>query len=228
MSCGEMIFEMLVRCCDVLKIHYDLLLMNNLYQSEGDKKFKKRKTRHDKRIKNAEKFYNGTNINLRFPANGGLLIEKIVTIIEQTMNIFCLADNSYKAQFNAITAQDLEDYINFKKQIKNKSFGNFFGENSEEINNAGNNKIYELKNNIENSLYELFDNYSVQITSDIHDRIIEYLDNFINDTHDIFRNLSSQVKPKNKNNNGFIEIKLLKKLEIIFLFLKKKALKKKK
>ena len=127
------------------------------------------------------------------------------------MNIFCLADNSYKAQFNAITAQDLEDYINFKKQIKNKSFGNFFGENSEEINNAGNNKIYELKNNIENLLYELFDNYSVQITSDIHDRIIEYLDNFINDTHDIFRNLSSQVK-----------------LEIIFLFLKKKALKKKK
>ena len=237
-SCGEMIFEMLVRCCDVLKIHYDLLLMNNLYQSEGDKKFKKRKTRHDKRIKNAEKFYNGTNINLRFPANGGLLIEKIVTIIEQTMNIFCLADNSYKAQFNAITAQDLEDYINFKKQIKNKSFGNFFGENSEEIKNAGNNKIYELKNNIENSLYELFDNYSVQITSDIHDRIIEYLDNFINDTHDIFRNLSSQVKPKNKNNNGLKRTtsicesnissyrdKIIKKIRDYFPFLEEESFK---
>ena len=37
-SCGEMIFEMLLRCCDVLKMHYDLLLMNNLYQAEGDKK----------------------------------------------------------------------------------------------------------------------------------------------------------------------------------------------
>ena len=37
-SCGEMIFEMLLRCCDVLKMHYDLLLMNNLYEAEGDKK----------------------------------------------------------------------------------------------------------------------------------------------------------------------------------------------
>ena len=197
-SCGEMIFEMLLRCCDVLKIHYDLLLMNNLYQSEGDKRFQKRKTRHVSRINNTLNNYSGKNINIRFPPNGGLLIEKIVTIIEQTMNIFCLADNFYKTQFNSIKGYDLEDYLLFKKQIKKGTFGNFYGQNDE---NNNNNKIYELKNNIENALYEFFDNYSIQITTDIHERIIEHLDNFINDTHYIFKNLSAQVEPKNKTND---------------------------
>ena len=203
-SCGEMIFEMLLRCCDVLKFHYDLLLMDNLYQSE-DKKFVKRKKRHIIRMAKFKKKKDGedgeNNINIRFPSNGGLLIEKIVTIIEQTMNIFCLADNSYKTQFNLISGKDLEDYLQFKKQIKKETFGNFYGPNGVEINNANSNKLYELKNNIENSLFELFDNYSVQATCDIHDRIIEFLDNFINETHTIFKNLSSQVVPAIKNNN---------------------------
>ena len=200
-SCGEMIFEMLLRCCDVLKIHYDLLLMNNLFQTEGDKRFLKRKARHDLRIETFQNNDKDKKINIRFPTNGGLLIEKIVTIIEQTMNIFCLADNFYKTQFNSIKGHDLEDYLLFKKQIKKHTFGNFYGQNDSSMNNANNNKIYELKNNIENALYEFFDNYSIQDTTDIHERIIEYLDNFINDTHDIFKNLSTKVVPKNKNND---------------------------
>ena len=231
-SCGEMIFEMLLRCCDVLKMHYDLLLINNLYQSDEDKKLKRKKNRHQSRIKNAEKNYFGTNVNLRFPSNGGLLIEKIVIIIEQTMNIFCLADNCYKTQFNLISGEDLEDYLLFKKQIKNKTFGNFYGGNNDQRNN---NKIYELKNNIENALFELFDNYSVQVTSDIHDRIIEYLDNFINDTHEIFKNLSERAIPKNKNNklkrsntisesniSGYRQ-KIIKKIKDYFPFLNEES-----
>ena len=191
-SCGEMIFEMLLSCCDVLKKHYDLLLMDNLYQAEGEKKIFKKRSKHLEKTKNLEK-----KKNIRFPENGGLLIEKIVITIEQTMNIFCLADNSYKKQFNLITGEDLADYLQFKEQINNKSFGNFYGDNE-----GGNgNKIYEFKNNIEHALFDLFDNYSVQATNDIHERIIEYLDNFINDTNDIFKNLSKRVAPNNANNN---------------------------
>ena len=233
-SCGEMIFEMLLRCCDVLKMHYDLLLMNNLYQAEGDKKLLKKKRRHENRIKNAKKNYFGTKVNLRFPSNGGILTEKIVTIIEQTMNLFCLADNYYKTQFDLIKGEDLEDYLLFRKQIKNRTFGNFYGENGE--NGNASNKIFELKNNIEKALYELFDNYSVQATGDIHDRIIEYLDNFINDTNDIFKNLSSKPTLNNKNNlkrsntvseNTFLNYrdKIIKKIKDYFPFLNEESFK---
>ena len=230
-SCGEMIFEMLLRCCDVLKIHYDLLLMN-----DGDKKLSKRKARHRARVANAIGNYRGLNINIRFP-DDRLLYDKIVTIIEQTMNIFCLADNSYKAQFNLVSGEDLEDYINFIHQIKKRTFGNFYGENHEHMNINNNNKLYELKNNIENSLFELFDNYSAQATGDIHDRMIEYLDNFINDTNEIFRNLSAHVSHTNNNNNlkrtvSIVESnlstyrqKIIKKLKDYFPFLNEESFK---
>ena len=94
-SCGEMIFEMLIRCCDSLKMHYDLLLINNLYQSEVDRKLLKKKNRDEARKKNVLDFYEKKNVNIRFPKDG-ILMEKIVITIEQTMNIFCLADNCYK------------------------------------------------------------------------------------------------------------------------------------
>ena len=237
-SCGEMIFEMLIRCCEVLKMHYDLLLINDFYQTEGDRKFLKKKNRHEFRKENVRKKHFGAHlekqdVNKRFPSNGGLLLEKIVIIIEQTMNIFCLADNCYKKQFNLISGEDLADYLLFKKQIKNKTFGNFYGNRE----NENNNKIYELKTNIENALYDLFDKYSVQATSDIHERIIEYLDNFINDTNEIFKNLSIKVAQDNKKNNlkrtntisesniSGLRQKIIKKIRDYFPFLNEESFK---
>ncbi len=197
-SAGELIFEMLIKCCDVLKMHYDLLLMNNIYQqSAGDKRFLKKQTRHYSRIKKVKENVNGPNVNIRFPPNGGLLIEKIVVIIEETMNMFCLADNIFKNQIKSIDRDDLSDYLSFKKQIKKQTFGNFYS-----INSADNtNKIYELKNNIENLLFDSFDNYSIQTNTDIHDKIVELLDNFINDTNDIFKSLTAKISNKKGNSN---------------------------
>ena len=230
-SSGEMIFEMLIRCCDVLKMHYDLLLMSSIYNNEEDKKFLKKKARHNLRIQNAQKNYYGTNINLRFPSNGGLLLEKIVTIIEQTMNIYCLADNSYKSKFDEITAEDLADYLSFRKQIKKGTFGNFYS-----MYDLNNNKIYELKNNIENSLFEIFDKYQAQNSNNIHEKILEYLDTFINDTTEIFKNLSMSVAPKmNTNFNRTSSInesslssyknKLINKIKEYFPFLNEESFK---
>ena len=97
MSSGEMIFEMLIKCCDVLKIHYDLLLMSDIYQSNGvDKKHTKKIDKHTNRISNVQKDFYKKNVNIRFPTNGGLLMEKIVTIIEETAvgSVACPADNA--------------------------------------------------------------------------------------------------------------------------------------
>ena len=127
LSSGEMIFEMLIKSCDVLKMHYDLLLMSNIYQNnEGDKKLTKKQLRHKIRIENFLKNYYDSNVNTRFPPNGGLLVEKVVTIIEETMNMFCLGDNCYKKQLSYINSDDLKDYLLFKKQIKKQTFGNFY------------------------------------------------------------------------------------------------------
>ena len=199
-SSGEMIFEMIIKCCDVLKMHYDLLLMSNIYQNSGeDKKFLKKQLRHKNRIDNALKNYYGSNVNIRFPSNGGLLMEKNVIIIEETMNMFCLADNCYKKQLSYINADDLEDYLLFKKQIKNQTFGNFYSiYNVNERDRT--NKLYELKINIEKLLFELFDSYSLQANTDIHDKIIELLDNFINDSTYIFKKLSSKMEGKKRPN----------------------------
>lgn len=196
-SSGEMIFEMLIKCCDVLKMHYDLLLMNNIYKSAGgDKRFLKKQSRHKSRIENAKNNSYGPNVNIRFPSNG-LLMEKIVVIIEETMNMFCLADNIFKKQISSINREDLADYLLFKRQIKKQTFGDFYSVNS--LDNT--NKLYELKTNIENLLFDLFDNYSLQANTDIHEKIIELLDNFINDTNDIFKKLSSGIVNKNNNQN---------------------------
>jgi hypothetical protein len=118
---GEMIFEMLIKCCDVLKMHYDFLLMCDVYQSAtGDKKFIRKKERHKERIRNVTENPYGKNVNIRFPSNGGLLIEKIVIILEETMNMYCLADNIYKKQISSINRDDLEDYFlcNGQKKFK--------------------------------------------------------------------------------------------------------------
>ena len=232
---GEMIFDMLIKCCDILKMHYDLLLMNDIYQSsKGDKKFLKKQARHKGRIEKAKKNFYGTNVNVRFPPNGGLLIEKIVIILEETINMYCLADNIYKKQISSLTRDDLADYLLFKKQIQKKTFGNFYSENSlDNVNNT--NKLYELKCNIENLLFDLFDNYSYQATTDIHEKIIELLDNFINDTNDIFRRLSIRVGNKNKNlklkrtstisesNISSYKDKIIKKIKDYFPFIREES-----
>ena len=197
-SSGEMIFEMLIKSCDILKMHYDLLLMSDIYQNPGsDKRFLKKQARHKVRIENAQKNFYGPNVNIRFPPNGGLLIEKIVTIIEETMNLYCLADNTYKKQISSISRDDLADYLLFKKQIRKQTFGNFYSVN--DINNRNTNKLYELKMNIEKLLFDLFDNYSLQANTDIHEKIIELLDNFINDTNEIFKRLSIRTQSKSSN-----------------------------
>ena len=232
---GEMIFEMLIKCCDILKMHYDLLLMNDVYQTAtGDKKFLKKQNRHRARIENAQKNFYGANVNVRFPPNGGLLIEKIVIILEETMNMYCLADNIYKNQISSINRDDLVDYLLFKKQIKNKTFGNFYTVNALELNT---NKLYELKSNIENLLFDLFDNYSYQANTDIHEKIIELLDNFINDTNEIFKRLSTRIVNKNnpsklnrcsslsESNISSYKDKIIKKIKDYFPFLREESFK---
>ena len=198
MSSGEMIFEMLIKCCDVLKMHYDLLLMSDIYQSDGgDRKLSKKKDKHTNKINEVQEKLNKREVNIRFPSNGGLLMEKIVTIIEETMNMFCLADNCYKKQLSNINRDDLADYLLFKKQIKKKTFGNFYSEYNVNPRDKSN-KLYELKINIENLLFDLFDNYSLQANNDIYDKIIDLLDNFINDTNDMFKKLSSGIGKSKK------------------------------
>ena len=236
-SSGEMIFEMLIKCCDVLKMHYDLLLMSGIYKSSGsDKKLLKKQTKHRTRIENAQKNYYGANVNIRFPSNGGLLIEKIVNILEETMNMYCLADNLFKNQISSISRDDLEDYLLFKNQIKRQTFGNFYSIYSLDNNrNNRTNKLYELKNTIEDLLFKLFDNYSYQSNTDIHEKIIELLDNFINDTYEIFKMLSSRIVNKKGNqkinrtssisesNISSYKDKIIKKIKDYFPFLNEES-----
>ena len=233
---GEMIFEMLIKCCDVLKMHYDLLLMSDIYHSSvEDKKLLRKQNRHKIRKDNAYKNFYGTNINIRFPPNGGLLIEKIVTTLEETMNMYILADNSFKKQLSSISRNDLVDYLLFKTQIEKGTYGNFYSINNIDNNSIHKNKLYELKNNIEILLFDLFDNYSYQANTDIHEKIIELLDNFINDTNEIFKELSTKTTKKidlrrvkrtssiSESNISSYKDKIIKKIRDYFPFLREES-----
>ena len=63
-----------------------------------------------------------TGVKMKLPENEGLFSEKILLLFNETLEIFCLADNNYQKQLDSLTKEDLQDYYEFKKMINDKHF----------------------------------------------------------------------------------------------------------
>ena len=147
---GGMLFKMVLRTCEIFKIHYELIEKEDTLK-EGSEEYiekmkEKRKTR--KFIENKIK---GTDIKL--PQNGGLFSEKITILFTQTLNMFCLADNIYYNQIKSITKDDLISYYSFLDKINTDKDWEYF--NIKQKNDITEN-IYNLKIGIEAELNSLF------------------------------------------------------------------------
>ena len=89
---GGMLFKMLLRTCEIFKIHYDLIEKED-ESKEGNEEYIEKKNKKKSMLKNIKNKIKGTDIKL--PSNGGLFSEKITILFTQTLNMFCLANNIY-------------------------------------------------------------------------------------------------------------------------------------
>ena len=57
---------------------------------------------------------------MKLKENGGIFSEKIINIFNNTLSLFCIADNIYYHQLMNITINDLNDYYVFINKITNE------------------------------------------------------------------------------------------------------------
>ena len=194
---GNIIFQILIKNCDILKMHYDILMNRDIFQNQKHNiSIVAKKAQHELRMGKEKKIFLDVKSKRdeKLPLNNGLLYEKYVIIFEQILNLYCNEENIYKKQISLISKEDIEDFIKENKQIKSESFGNFYYIKKKP------NLLKEFKENIENCLFNLFNKYYDKTNLQLDKKIIELIDNLIQGTNDIFRNLSIKIKKKSNNN----------------------------
>ena len=201
---GNKLLKMIMKSCELLKRHYDLLNKNEEIIKEKEKKLIKDK-------KNLKKLMldNFNKVGVKLQENGGLFAQKIIIEFSECLGIFCLADNVYFKQIDSITKDDLIDYYYFCDKIKNNKIGNFYKRS--EFNNI-NEKIYNLKFEIENefkTLFALSYSHSIPIiTTDMNNLILKFSSE-LNKIFEIGKSQNFEERFVNMNN-----IKGIKKLYI--------------
>ena len=198
---GGMLFKMVLRTCEIFKIHYELIEKDD-ESKEATIDFIEKKKKRKLMKKNIEKKIKGTDIKL--PHNGGLFSEKITILFTQTLNMFCLANNVYFDQIKSITKEDLNNYYWFMEKINKDIDWEYF--NIKQKNDLTEN-LYNLKIGIETELNSLFLScYSID-SINISKRIYKKIQ-FFSDKLKLIVNESKKITDTNINNINEEELKL--------------------
>ena len=151
---GTKLFEMIMKSCELVKKHYDLLNKYEDILANKNTKLFKDKMKMEKL--NNSKY---TSVEIKLPSEGGLFFDKI----------FSLADNIYYKQIDFLTKNDIIDYYNFCELIETDKSENLTKREIKTLNEIINN----LKNEIENKLLFLFtSSYSNNINNFYSPRLI--------------------------------------------------------
>ena len=175
---GSALFQIIIKCCDILKIHYERLpkrgeKLNNINtQVQIDK-----------------------DTNIRLPENGGLFPEKIISLFTESLNIFCLADSFYYKQICSITKSDLINYYYFIDKFENNLSYNLNIKEKVEIEKL----LLELKNNIENKFNNLFTSTYAGKATEINTKIYQDIFHFSESINSLMSIINSR-KSVNYNN----------------------------
>ena len=207
---GNKLFEMIMKCCKLLRKHYELLNRN-----EEKIKSKEKKLFRDK-LKMLI-LSQTSNVEIKLPVEGGLFLEKVLRELTESLGIFSLADNIYFKQIDSITKDDLVSYYDFCNRIDNNKFENLSKKDVKKFNEI----IHNVKIEIENKFKLLF--------SSSYSNIRETIDN---DLNNLLLQLSSQVNEvlkgiDNKNeiddDDGVeINMKNMKKVKKVYITIDKK------
>ena len=136
--------------CDLFTRHYRLLIKPNLDdKSEEEQKREKNLRKHQ--IAMQQKIWSQTTgVSIKMPSNGGIFTDKICNLHNETLCLFCLADNSYQKQLGYIKDEAIQDYFIFSKQLESENYQkNIMEEKGENI-------LCELKLGLEQGYYSLF------------------------------------------------------------------------
>ena len=197
---GNKLFEMIMKCCNLLKKHYELLNNNEEKRKENEKKIIKDKIKMIKLMKIS------SNVEIKLPDDGGLFFEKIIKEFMESLGIFSLADNIYFKQIDSITKDDLVDYYDFCNIIEKNKYEKL---NKNEVNKF-NELIHNIKLEIENKFKILFtSSYSHiigSVSSDLNNLLLE-LSSQINDILNEYENKNDLIS----NEEEEINIKDIKK-----------------
>ena len=205
---GDLLFRMIIKSTEILKRHYRLLQKKDIDDSIEEKnrvqKIKDHKKKFEKNSENQK-----VDIHSKLPENGALIPDKNINFLNQSINIFCLADNFYNKQLEKISKEDIEDYNNLKKKLNLGTYGNFYNNLNDKKDNY--NSILVTKQKIESALYNLFDGPLRDENLQIGDQITDILREFIKETIEKFGFLTKNKK--NKKNNKENEEKTKTKFE---------------
>ena len=152
---GNKLLSIILKNCDLITKHYQILIKPSLDQkSEEEKKRERKLQRHF--LKMQDKIASKTTgVKIKMPENGGLFTDKIILLHNETLSLFSLADNSYQKQLDFIDDEELADYYSFCRIIEDKNYQDIMN-NEEGVNEFSNNILYNLKLGLESGYYSLF------------------------------------------------------------------------
>ena len=110
-----------------------------------------------------------TGVTTKMPDNGGLFTDKIITLNNETLALFSLADNSYQKQLNNITDEEFKDYFSFCKIIEDENYHDIM--KCEQLNNYSNNILYNLKMGLEDGYYSLFTSSYIKEEKELNEKL---------------------------------------------------------
>ena len=144
------LLSMVLKNCELFTNHFKILAKPGLDEKNEEER-KREKDLHRRLMEEQRKIWlKTTGVSFKIPENGGLFRDKIVNLNNETLSMFCLADNTYQKQLNCIEENDFVDYFKFCKQIQDE-------EHQKEISKEkSDNILYDLKSGLEKGYYSLF------------------------------------------------------------------------
>ena len=180
---GNKLFEMIMKCCKLLRNHYELLNRN-----EEKNKLKEKRIFKDK-IKMLILSKTSSTVEIKLPEDGGLFFGKVVREFTESLGIFSLADNIYFKQIDSITKDDLISYYDFCNRIQNNTFDNLSKKDVKKFNEI----IHKVKLEIESKFKVLFSSSY----SNIRDTIDNDLNNLLLELSSQLNEIFNRIENKN-------------------------------
>ena len=119
---------------------------------------------------------NTTGIPIRMPLNGGLFMEKIIYLYNESLSMFCLADNYYYLKLEDLTKDEILSYYKFCEDINKKDFYDIVLMTPKKYQS---NILYNLKISLEAIYNELFTSdylHIEKVDQKIQTRILNSID----------------------------------------------------
>ena len=207
------LLSIVLKNCDLFTKHFKILIKPSL-ENKSEEEQKRERIIQKHLLAMQEKIMRETTgVSIKMPENGGLFTDKIINLSNETLALFCLADNSYQKQLDYIEDEDFEDYFEFCKKIEEKDYL------KTKTDDRGENILYELKLGLEEGYYSLFTSSYIKEEHNLSERLknqILIACNKINNRLNIicqkplFADLIDQHQINERNNN-ITDIELLRR-----------------